>query len=487
VLFIEPIWLSILIPLFFALVLLIASLAVRHPRRAGFDKALLLAAAGLALAFVAGGALFAAILAGFVLFTHWIAFAIERASDRPHRDAPPGSVPAWVWLVVGVGAHAAMAAVLSRAGVVTGPLQGIDRLLVPFGVSYFALHGISYVVDVYRRRAAAERSRWQLAVHLLLLPQIVGGPLVYEGVARHVARRWPGISDYSYGVRRLLIGVWKVFVMARLAGAQADAAFGRPDLLNAFQAWLGLVCFTVQVYYAFSGYSDMGIGVGRMLGIRLPENFRWPYVAETVREFWLRWHIGLSAWFREYADLSLDRDRVPPSSAGREALVVVLCGIWYGIGWTFVVWGLYHAALVAVERAGVEAAVKRLPPPLRHVYLMVVVMVGWVVLRSETLGGALLFLQALAGLNASALRARPTIALELWLVLAAGAIGCAPLFPAIRRWTVVIDALIVSLLMMLFAAVLFAWRCGWIIATPMLRWWRWSLMRVGRRGGSVLQ
>ena len=486
-LFIEPIWLSILIPIFFTLVLLIASLAVRHLRRAGFDKAALLSSAGLALAFVTGGALFALVLVGFVLFTHWIAFAIERAADRRPRGAAPDSLPARVWLVVAVGVHLAMVAAIARAGVITGPLQGIGRMIVPFGVSYFAFHGISYVVDVYRRRAAAERSRWQLGVHLLLLPQIVGGPLAYEGVAPHLGRRWTSISDFSYGVRRLLIGVWKVFVMADLAGTQANAAFAlRPGGLSAFQAWLGLVSLTVQMYYGFSGYSDMGIGVGRMLGIRLPENFRWPYVAETVREFWRRWHIGLSAWFREYADVSLDADRVPPPSAGREALVVLLCGIWYGVGWTFVVWGLYHAALIAVERLGVEAAVKRLPAPLRHVYLIVVVMAGWVVFRSETLGGALLFFKALAGLNATAVRARPAIALELWLVLAAGAIGCAPLSPAIRRWTVVIDALIVSLLMMLFAAVLFAWRCGWIIATPVLRWWRWSMIRVGRRRGSAL-
>ena len=486
VLFIEPIWLSILIPIVFALVLLIASLAIRHLRRAGFDNAAVLSIAGLALALVTGGALFATVLAGFVLFTHWIAFAIERAADGRNRDAPPGSWPARVWLVVAVGVQLAMVAAISRAGVITGPLQRIGGTMVPFGVSYFAFHGISYVADVYRRRAPPARSRWQLAVHLLLLPQIVGGPLAYEGMARHLGRRWPGISDYSYGVRRLLIGAWKVFVMAALAGTQADAAFAlRPGALNAFQAWLGLVSLTVQMYYGFSGYSDMGIGLGRMVGIRLPENFRWPYVAETVREFWLRWHIGLSAWFHEYGDISLRDDRVPPPSASREALVVLLCGIWYGVGWTFVVWGLYHAALIALERAGVEAAVKRLPTPLRHAYLIVAVMVGWVVLRSETLGGALLFLKALAGLNASALRAHQPIALEFWLVLAAGAIGCAPLLPTIRRWTVVIDAVIVSLLMMLFAAVLFAWRCGWIVATPVLRWWRWSLMRVGRHGGAA--
>ena len=481
-LFTEPIWLSILIPILFALILLIASLAVGHWRRAGFDKAVWLSTAGLALAFVIGGALFAAVLAGFVLFTHWIAFAIER-----DRRAAPGSLPARVWLAVAVVVHFTMVAAISHAGVITAPLQGIGGAIVPFGVSYFAFHGISYVVDVYRRRAVAQRSRCQLAVYLLLLPQIVGGPLAYEGVAPQLAHRWPSVSDYTYGVRRLLIGVWKVFVMADLAGTQADAAFAlRPDALNAFRAWLGLASLTVQMYYGFSGYSDMGIGLGRMLGFRLPENFRWPYVGETVREFWRRWHIGLSAWFREYADVSLDADRVTPLSAGREALVVLLCGLWYGVGWTFVVWGLYHATLIILEHAGVGAAVKRLPVPLRHVYLLVAVMVGWVVLRSETLGGAWLFFKALAGLNASALRTRPAIALELWLVLAAGAIGCAPLFPAIRRWTVAIDALTTSLLMMLFATVLFAWRCVGIVAAPVLRWWRWSLMRVSRRGGGAL-
>lgn len=479
-LFVEPIWLSILIPTSFALALLFASLAVRHGRHTGLDTAPLLSIAGLALAFVTGGTVFATILAAFVLFTHWIALAIERAAGARQGDAASGSLRARVWLVVAVGIHLAMVAAISR--IVTGPLQGIARTIVPFGLSYFAFHGIAYVVDVYRRRAAAERSRVKLAVHLLLLPQIVGGPLPYESVARQLARRWPNVSDYSYGLRRVIIGMWKVFVMASLAGAHADAAFALPPRgLSAFRAWIGLVCFTVQMYYGFSGYADMGIGLGRMLGIRLPENFRWPYVGETVREFWQRWHIGLSTWFRVYADLSPTAARVPPPSAGREALVVVLCGIWYGAGWTFLVWGLYHAALIVFEGAGGDAVVKRLPAPLRHLYLVVVVMVGWVILRSETIGGALLFFKALAGLNAAATPARPAMALELWLVLAAGAIGCAPLFPTIRRWTVGIDALIISLLMMLFATILFAWRCVSIVAAPVLQWWRWSMVRVGGR------
>ena len=485
-LFTGPLWLSILIPIFFAPVLLMVSLAVRHWRRAGFDKAVFLSIAGIALASVSGGALFAAVLVGFVLFAHGIALAIERAADRRQLETPSGSRPARAWLVVAVAVPVVMILAISRWGVIAGPLQGIGAMLVPFGLSYFAFHGISYVVDVYRGRAVATRSRRQLAVYLLLLPQIVGGPLAYEGVASHLARGWPSVSDYSYGVRRLVIGAWKVFVMADLAGRQADAAFAlRPAQLSAFQAWLGLVSFTLQMYYGFSGYSDMGIGLGRMLGLRLPENFRWPYVAETVGDFWRRWHLGLSAWFREYAGVSRDAGPIRSPAAGGEALVVLLCGVWYGVGWTFVVWGLYHAALIALEQAGVEAAVKRLPVPLRHVYLLAVVMVGWVFLRSHTLAGAWLFFEALAGLNASALRPGPAPAPELWLLLVAGTIGCAPLFPAIRRWTVVIDALIVALLMLLFGAVLFAWRCVWMAAAPVLRWWRWSMMRVGARGGSA--
>jgi alginate O-acetyltransferase complex protein AlgI len=461
--FTGPIWLSILIPIFFAPLLLIVSLGIRPQRSVGFDKSVFLSAAGVALAFLTGGALFSALLVCFVLFTHWIAFAIERSTDRARL----------AWLLVAMAAHVTMVVAILRAGLITGPLGGIRGTIVPFGVSYFAFHGISYLVDVYRRQCAANRSRCQLGVHLALVPLIVGGPAAYRGVAPYLAQGWPSLSDYSFGVRRLLIGAWKVFVMADLAGRQAEMTFAlRPTQLSTFMAWLGLVSLTMQMYYGFSGYADMGIGFGRMLGVRLPENFRWPYVGQTIREFWQRWHLGLSAWFREYADVPGDGDRVIASSAGREAFAVLLCGIWYGAAWTFVVWGLYHALLIVLERAGLEAAVKRLPVPLRHAYLMVLVMAGWVILRSETLSGAQVFFRALVGLNASTLRARPAIPVELWWVLAAGAIGCAPIFQAVRRWTVAIDAVILSLLMLLFAPILFAWRCGSIAATPVLRWIR---------------
>jgi D-alanyl-lipoteichoic acid acyltransferase DltB (MBOAT superfamily) len=472
VFFTQPFWVSILVPVFLAPVLLMVSLVVQPRRGDGFDTSVFLSIAGLAMAFVMGGAVLAVVLLGFVLFTHAIAFAIERAVNREDHQSSRG-LQARVWLVAAVAVHLAMVAAIVRAGLTIVRPRGSVGLLVPFGVSYFAFHGISYVVDVYRRRVVANHSRCQLAVHLMLLPMIAGGPVNYRGIAPQLAHGWPSLSDYSYGVRRLVIGVWKVFVVAELAGREADSAFAlRPVGLNALAAWLGLASFTLQIYYAFSGYSDMGLGLARMVGIRLQENFRWPYVGQTVGEFWQRWHLGLSAWFREYATLSLDGDRSALTPAMREAVVILLCGIWYGAGWSFVAWGVYQAALILAERTGIGALVQRLPIFARHVYVLVAVMAGWVILRGQTLDGVLLFFKALAGQNSSALGRPPTVAPEVWLVLVTAAIGCAPVFQAVRRWTVAIDGLILALLMLLFAPFLFAWRCGSMVVTPIARWWR---------------
>jgi D-alanyl-lipoteichoic acid acyltransferase DltB (MBOAT superfamily) len=483
VFFTQPFWVSVLVPVFLAPILLIISLVVQPRRGDGFDTSVFLSIAALAMAFVVGGTLLVVVLLGFVLFTHAIAFAIERALNREDYQSSRG-LQARVWLVAAVAVHLAMVAAIMHAGLMTVRPRGSVGILVPFGVSYFAFHGISYLVDVYRRRVVANHSRCQLAVHLMLLPMIAGGPVNYQGIAPQLAHGWPSLSDYSYGVRRLVIGVWKIFVVAELAGRQADSVFAlRPVGLNALAAWLGLASVTLQIYYAFSGYSDMGLGLARMVGIRLQENFRWPYIGQTVGEFWQRWHLGLSAWFREYTTLSLDGDRCALPPAMREAVVVVLCAIWYGAGWPFVAWGFYHAALILAERAGLGAALKRLPAFARHVYVLVAVAVGWVILRSQTVDGALLFLKALAGQNASALSRPPTVALEVWLVLVTAAIGCAPVFQAVRRWTVAIDGLILALLMLLFAPFLFAWRCGSMVVAPLARWWRLWRSSALRAGG----
>jgi alginate O-acetyltransferase complex protein AlgI len=203
-------------------------------------------------------------------------------------------------------------------------------------------------------------------------------------------------------------------------------------------AWLALVCYTLQIYFDFSGYSDMAIGLGRMFGFRFPENFRWPYVAQSVQDFWRRWHISLSTWFRDYLYVPLGGNRVAPARMYRNlVLVFFLCGLWHGASWNFVVWGLFHGAFLVAERVGMASAVARLWRPLRHVYLLVVVMIGWVFFRADTLQGAIGFLRALVGLGATA----PTpytlqwhLTPELMIALAAGIVGSAPVVSVLATW-----------------------------------------------------
>jgi len=334
----------------------------------------------------------------------------------------------------------------------------VPRVLLPIGISFFTFHAISYVVDVYRRDATAQKSPVHAALYLLLFPQLIAGPIIrYRDLADQLARRLVTIDDFAYGVRRFVVGLGKKVLIANVVAGPADQIFGMPfGELSAAHAWLGLVCYTLQIYFDFSGYSDMAIGLGRMFGFRFPENFRWPYIAATITDFWRRWHVSLSTWFRDYLYIPLGGNRVSAARRYRNLITVFfLCGLWHGASWNFVIWGLWHGTFLVIERITSNrgergarrerqiSAISALSavksgvlawPIWPHVYTMLVVMVGWVFFRAETLPGALAFLKAMSGTTAAA----PTpytvwwyLTPELWLALAAGAVGSAPWVPAL--------------------------------------------------------
>ena len=282
------------------------------------------------------------------------------------------------------------------------------------------------------------------ALYLLLFPQLIAGPIIrYRDIADQLARRLVTVDDFGYGVRRFIVGLAKKVLVANVVAGPADRIFGMPVAeLSTGHAWLGLTCYTLQIYFDFSGYSDMAIGLGRMFGFRFPENFRWPYIADSVQEFWRRWHISLSTWFRDYLYIPLGGNRVSPARRYCNLVTVFfLCGLWHGASWNFVIWGLWHGTFLVIERVtsnrgergarrktfvsanSASSAVRRgvLDWPLwRHAYTMLVVMIGWVFFRADTLPGAMAFLRAMAGLSATA----PTIYTlrwyltpELWLTL----------------------------------------------------------------------
>jgi alginate O-acetyltransferase complex protein AlgI len=450
VLFTEPTFLFLFLPVLLALYFLprlaIGLGGVRNAEiaaRLGVYSNYLLLVASLVF-YAKGGSSFLWLMLAMIAVNYWMAKAVDRALQRSPSRAKQvlGVAVALNLAVLGVFKYANffadnLNALLGAAG--AQPLQ-IPRVLLPIGISFFTFHAISYVVDVYRRDAIAQKSPVQAALYLLLFPQLIAGPIIrYRAIADQLAERAVVLEDFAYGIRRFVIGLGKKVLIANVVAAPADRIFGMPsDELGIGHAWLGLVCYTLQIYFDFSGYSDMAIGLGRMFGFRFPENFRWPYVAETVQEFWRRWHISLSSWFRDYLYVPLGGSRASPTRMYSNLIIVFfLCGLWHGASWNFVVWGVFHGTFLILERRGLAASVGRLWAPLRHVYLLFVVMIGWVFFRAESLTAAVGFLTAMFGLNSAAptpLSLQWYLTPELWLVLTAGVVGSMPIVPALVGW-----------------------------------------------------
>jgi alginate O-acetyltransferase complex protein AlgI len=443
VLFTEPTFLFLFLPLLLALYF------VPDVRRAFSPATSVHAAYGNWLLLVAsivfyakGGGPFTWLMLASIAFNYSIAIAIDRRRDSGGARPLLAFAVAANLIVLGIFKYANFFAdnvntLFLALGV---PPVVVPRVLLPIGISFFTFHAISYVVDVYRKDAVAQKSPVHAALYLLLFPQLIAGPIIrYRDIADQLARRVVRLDDFAYGVRRFVIGLAKKVLIANIVAGPADKIFAMPAAqLSLAHAWLGIVCYTLQIYFDFSGYSDMAIGLGRLFGFRFPENFRWPYIADTVQEFWRRWHISLSTWFRDYLYVPLGGNRVSPARRYRNLVTVFfLCGLWHGASWNFVIWGLFHGTFLVVERLGLADAVKRLWPPVRHAYLLAIVMIGWVFFRAETLTAALAYLKSLAGLTVAA----PTPFLVTWyltpelcLALAAGCIGSMPVVPALARW-----------------------------------------------------
>ncbi|MCB0790199.1 MAG: MBOAT family protein [Flavobacteriales bacterium] len=276
----------------------------------------------------------------------------------------------------------------------------LERIHLPIGVSFFIFQGLSYAVDVYRGQARAQTRPGAVALYISLFPQLIAGPIVrYRDIAAQLEDRRVDVSLFASGVRRFVVGLAKKVLIADQVARIADAVFKVDvDHLPPAVSWLGLVAYAVQIYFDFSGYSDMAIGLGRMFGFTFLENFRRPYIARSVREFWQRWHISLSTWFRDYLYIPLGGNRGGAARTYANLLVVFfLTGLWHGASWNFVVWGLIHGLFMIIERMGFGRVLERLPRPLSNTYLVFVVLLAWVFFRLEDLTEAWHYLLSLFG------------------------------------------------------------------------------------------
>jgi alginate O-acetyltransferase complex protein AlgI len=289
---------------------------------------------------------------------------------------------------------------IETGNAIFGTHIALMQITLPIGISFFTFQGMTYVIDLYRGVVPVQKNPLKVALYISLFPQLIAGPIVrYADVAQQIDSRSVDILKFYDGIKRFVAGLCKKTIIANTLALPADKIFGIPPAgLTPLTAWLGIVCYTFQIYFDFSGYSDMAIGMGKMFGFDFLENFNRPYIAKSIREFWCRWHISLSSFFRDYLYFPLGGNR--KGNVYFNLLIVFLAtGLWHGASWNFVVWGLWHGCFIVLEHAKVFKF--KLPNALKHVYALVVVMMGWVLFRADTLGSAVEYTLVMFGLKTS--------------------------------------------------------------------------------------
>ena len=286
----------------------------------------------------------------------------------------------------------------------TGSHLGLPHISLPIGISFYIFQSMSYTIDVYRGLTPAQRNPCKFALYVALFPQLIAGPIVkYRDIASQIDSRKLSLTRFSDGLRRFAIGLGKKVLIANTMGGIADEIFRMsPSEMTTATAWTGAVAYTFQIYFDFSGYSDMAIGLGKILGFDFLENFNYPYISRSITEFWRRWHISLGSWFKEYLYIPLGGNRVSSFRHSTNLLIVFFAtGLWHGAGWTFIVWGLWHGFFIVLEKRLhlCEKTASWYGATCRHCYALAVVIFGWVLFRADSLPQAWEFIKVMLGLR----------------------------------------------------------------------------------------
>lgn len=276
------------------------------------------------------------------------------------------------------------------------------KLPLPIGISFYTFQTMSYTIDVYRGEAPIQKNPIDLATYVTLFPQLIAGPIVrYQTVAEQINERQETIDKFAYGIKRFTIGLGKKVLIANNIGMLWSEIQGTNiNDLTVLTAWLGLIAFSFQIYFDFSGYSDMAIGLGKMFGFDFLENFNYPYISQSITEFWRRWHMSLGTWFKDYVYIPLGGNKLGRLKAYVNLFVVwFLTGLWHGASWNFIIWGLYFGAIIAIEKAGLLRLLQDLWRPIRHIYVVFVLLIGWVFFVFDDISIGLSYLKIMFGLS----------------------------------------------------------------------------------------
>ena len=317
------------------------------------------------------------------------------------------------WLIIGVFLNLTLLISFKYASFIANNINvilvyfdaniiSLEPIHLPLGISFFTFQAISYIVDVYRQKVAPQQNIFNLALYISLFPQLIAGPIVrYSDIASQIKTRKHSLEDFSKGVKRFIYGFAKKMLIANPLGEVVDTVFqlSNNDLTLPI-AWIGILFYTLQIYYDFSGYSDMAIGLGRMFGFKFLENFNYPYISTSLREFWQRWHISLSTWFRDYVYIPLGGNRVTNIRIYVNLFIVfILTGLWHGAAWNFLIWGLVHGLFLIIERLGFLKFLQNQLKIIQHIYLLTIIVVSWVFFRSDNINSAFSYLLAMFNFN----------------------------------------------------------------------------------------
>ena len=311
----------------------------------------------------------------------------------------------------------------------------VPEIALPIGISFYIFQIISYLIDVHRGEVAPQQNPFKFMLYVSLFPQLIAGPIVrYQTIANDIENRDFNFDNVISGLRRFILGLAKKVLIADMMALVADTIFASPlSNIPCAYAWLGAFAYTLQIYFDFSGYSDMAIGLGRIFNFHFLENFNHPYASTSVQEFWRRWHISLSSWFRDYLYIPLGGNRKGTFRTYLNSFIVFfLCGLWHGAAWNFVVWGIYHGLGLVIERIGLGKFIGRLPRPFGNLYLMLFVIIGWVIFRAPDLSYAVGYLGNMFGGAEASFRsyapALSFLSIERFILMIIGLIASYPVF-----------------------------------------------------------
>lgn len=291
--------------------------------------------------------------------------------------------------------------IITNVNAIFGSSFDLLNIALPIGISFYTFQAMSYTIDVYRDDVRVQKNLIDFGMYITMFPQLIAGPIVrYADVQDQLAERSVTTVDFSEGVMRFVVGLGKKVLLANQMGAVWSDIYALGGDVSALMAWTGAIAYTFQIYFDFSGYSDMAIGLGRMFGFKFPENFRYPYQSVSITDFWRRWHITLSTWFKEYLYIPLGGNRRGLARQALNLLIVwSLTGFWHGAGWNFVLWGLYYFVILFIEKLFLLKALDKLPKFFRHVYALLLIIIGWVIFASDDVSVLLPFLGSMFGAN----------------------------------------------------------------------------------------